>query len=275
MYLNTKTLLLKTQKQVYSQRLGDHISKFYGEGFEFGELREYMYGDDVRKIDWKTTAKMGKPFVKVYHEERELNVVVATMMGGSSYFGTVKQKSEVMREIIALIGMSALSQNDRFSHFLFADKLLKWNKPSKKTFLLFDVLEYIKHCEILGKKSNYQEMTQTLWTHLNKKALLYILSDGIGEFDLGKLSKKHDVVLIIIRDRFEENPQELGLIQLIDMESGQGFFGNVDDNAIFHYRKSLIENDDNLATHCKKYGIKMLKIYTHEDVYLKLLNSIR
>lgn len=206
MYLDTKTLLLKTQKQVYSQRLGNHISKFYGEGFEFGELREYMYGDDVRKIDWKTTAKMGKPFVKIYHEERELNVVAATMMGGSSYFGTIKQKREVMREAVALIGMSALSQNDRFSHFLFADKLVKWNKPSKKTFSLFDTLEQMDSFEIIGKKSNYEEMTQTLWTHLNKKALLYIISDGIGEMDLGKLSKKHDVVLIIIRDRFEENP---------------------------------------------------------------------
>ncbi len=274
MHLDTKKLLLKTQKQVYSQRLGNHISKFYGEGFEFGELREYIYGDDVRKIDWKTTAKMGKPFVKIYHEERELNVVTATMMGGSSYFGTIKQKSEVMREAVALIGMSALSQNDRFSHFLFVDKLVKWNKPSKKIFSLFDTLEQMGRFAIIGKKSNYEEMTQTLWTHLNKKALLYIISDGIGEIDLGKLSKKHDVVLIMIRDRFEENPQELGLIQLIDMESTQGFFGNVDQDAIINYSKSLLENDAKLETHCKKYGIRMFKIYTHEDVYLKLLSSI-
>jgi len=274
MHLDTKKLLLKTQKQVYSQRLGNHISKFYGEGFEFGELREYIYGDDVRKIDWKTTAKMGKPFVKIYHEERELNVVAASMMGGSSYFGTVKQKSEVMREVVALIGMSALGQNDRFSHFLFADKLVKWNKPSKKTFSLFDTLEQMDRFEILGTKSNYEEMTQTLWTHLNKKAMLYIISDGIGEIDLGKLSKKHDVVLIIIRDRFEENPQELGLIQLIDMESTQGFLGNIDHDAISNYRKSLVENDAKLETHCKKYGIRMFKVYTHEDVYLKLLSSI-
>lgn len=275
MYLNTKKLLLKTQKQVYSQRLGNHISKFYGEGFEFGELREYMYGDDIRKIDWHTTAKMGKPFVKICHEERELNVVVATMMGGSSYFGTIKQKSEVMREVVAIIGMSALIQNDIFSHFLFANKLIKWNKPSKKLFSLFDTLEQMEHFEILGTKSNYQEMTQTLWTHLNKKSLLYIISDGIGEIDLGKLSKKHDVVLIIVRDRFEEDPQELGFLRLVDMESSQSFFVNVDHDVISNYRKSLIKNDVKLTTHCKKYGIRMLKVYTHEDVYLKLLKSIR
>lgn len=58
------------------------------------------------------------------------------------------------------------------------------------------------------------------------------------------------------------------------MESTQGFFGNVDRDAIINYSKSLLENDAKLETHCKKYGIRIFKIYTHEDVYLKLLNSI-
>jgi uncharacterized protein (DUF58 family) len=275
MYLETKKLLLKTQKQVYSERLGNHASKFHGEGFEFSELREYIYGDDVRKIDWKTTAKISKPFVKMYHEERELNVAVATMMGGSSYFGTSRQKSEVMREIVALIGMSAISENDRFSHFLFAEKLIQWSKPSKKTFSLYHTLEQMNNFVTLGRKSNYHEMTQTLWTHLNKKALLYIISDGIGDIDLGKLSKKHDVVLIIVRDKFEEHPQELGFLRLIDMESNQSFLGNVDSNAMHNYQKELSKNDIKLAAHCKKYGIRMFKVYTHEDVYLKLLQSMR
>lgn len=87
-----KKIVLKTRKQVYGDMLGNNASLFQGEGFEFAELREYIYGDDVRKIDWKTTAKVGKPFVKIYKEERELNVVVVSMLGGSMYFGTVRQK---------------------------------------------------------------------------------------------------------------------------------------------------------------------------------------
>ena len=68
-----KKIILKTKKQVYGDMLGNNASLFQGEGFEFTELREYVYGDDVRKIDWKTTAKLNKPFVKIYKEERELN----------------------------------------------------------------------------------------------------------------------------------------------------------------------------------------------------------
>jgi len=82
--------------------MGNNPSLFQGEGFEFAELREYVYGDDVRKIDWKTTAKLGKPFVKIYHEERELNVVVSSMMNGSVYFGTTRAKSELIAELVGI-----------------------------------------------------------------------------------------------------------------------------------------------------------------------------
>ena len=61
-----KKLILKTRKQVFGEMMGNNPSLFQGEGFEFAELREYVYGDDVRKIDWKTTAKLGKPFIKIY-----------------------------------------------------------------------------------------------------------------------------------------------------------------------------------------------------------------
>jgi len=114
----TKKIILKTRKQVFGEMIGNNSSLFQGEGFEFSELREYIYGDDVRKIDWKTTAKLRRPYVKVYHEERELNVVVSTMMNGSAYFGTVRPKSEFMSELVAVIGFSAIKNSDLFSNMI-------------------------------------------------------------------------------------------------------------------------------------------------------------
>ncbi len=86
MNIVAKKIVLKTKKQVFGEMLGNNASLFQGEGFEFAELREYVSGDDVRKIDWKTTAKLRKPYIKIYKEERELNVVISTMLGGSTYF---------------------------------------------------------------------------------------------------------------------------------------------------------------------------------------------
>ena len=254
--------------------LGNNASLFQGEGFEFAELREYVYGDDVRKIDWKTTAKLGKPFVKIYKEERELNVVVVTMLGGSMYFGTVKQKSDIAAEVTATLGFSAVKNADLFSHMLFADKLYDLSKPSKKLFSVHKAVDEITAFEPLGKVGDYQALTQTLSNRLKKKALLFIISDFVGEVDLKLLSKKHDVFAVIVRDKFEEDPSELGYLRLVDMETKQSFEGNIDAGALKAYKKALHENDEKLYRQFKKQGIRFAKIYTHEDAGLKLMKSM-
>lgn len=270
-----KKIILKTKKQVYGDMLGNNASLFQGEGFEFAELREYIYGDDVRKIDWKTTAKLGKPFVKIYKEERELNVVIVSMLGGSVYFGTVKQKSDVIAEVVATLGFSAVKNSDLFSHMLFADKLYDFSKPSKKLFSVHKAVEEVVTFDPLGKEGNFKALAETLNHRLKKKALLFIVSDFVGDIDLKLLSKKHDVFAVMVRDRFEEDPSELGYLRLIDMETKQSFEGNIDSGTLHSYKKALHENDEKLYKQFKKQGIRFTKIYTHEDSALKLMKAMR
>jgi len=89
------------------------------------------------------------------------------------------------------------------------------------------------------------------------------------------LSKKHDVFAVIVRDRFEENPSELGYLRLIDMESKKSFEGNIDSGTLKSYKKALHENDEKLYKQFKKQGIRFAKIYTDEESALKLMKSIR
>jgi len=266
----TAKILLKARKQVFGEMLGNNASLFQGEGFEFTELREYVYGDDVRKIDWKTTAKLGKPFIKIYREERELSVVTAVMMGGSSYFGTVKQKSEVMSELVALLGFSAVKNGDLFSSIIFADKLYEMSKPNKKFFAIQDAVTKVESFDMLGKSSDYKAFTDTLYRRIRHKSLLFVISDFIGAIDLALLSKKHDVVALVVRDKFEEKPSELGYIRLMDMESDSSFEGNIGKNELKSYEKALEENDKKLYAHFKKSGVRYTKIYTDEEAFLKL-----
>ena len=270
-----KKIILKTKKQVYGDMLGNNSSLFQGEGFEFAELREYVYGDDVRKIDWKTTAKLGKPFVKVYKEERELNVVVVSVLSGSTYFGTVKQKSDIIAQTVATLGFSAIKNADLFSHMIFADKMYEFSKPSKKLFSLHKAVEDVVEFNSLGKEANYQSLVDTLVNRLKKKALLFIVSDFVGDIDLKLLSKKHDVFAVMVRDKFEEDPSELGYLRLIDMETKQSFEGNIDSGALKKYKKALHENDEKLYREFKKQGIRFTKIYTDEDPTLKLMKNMR
>ena len=270
MNIKIKKILLKARKQVFGEMLGNNASLFQGEGFEFTELREYVYGDDVRKIDWKTTAKLGKPFIKIYREERELNVVTAVMMGGSTYFGTVKQKSDVMAELVALLGFSAVKNGDLFSNIIFADKLYNMNKPNKKFFAIQDAVMQMEDFVVLGKESNYKAFTDTLYKRIKRKSLLFIISDFVGDIDLALLSKKHDVVALVVRDKFEEKPSELGYIRLMDMEQRSSFEGVVGKSEIKAYEKALEENDEKLIRHFKKSAVRYTKVYTDEEPYLKL-----
>jgi len=255
--------------------LGNNASLFQGEGFEFSELREYVYGDDVRKIDWKTTAKLGKPFVKIYKEERELNVVVVSMLGGSVYFGTVKQKSDIMAEVVATLGFSAVKNSDLFSHMIFADTLYDLSKPSKKLFSVHKAVEDVFDFDPLGKEGDFSALVETLHHRLKKKSLLFIVSDFVGDIDLKLLSKKHDVFAVMVRDRFEEDPSELGYLRLIDMESKQSFEGDVDSATLKNYKKALHDNDEKLYKQFKKQGVRFTKIYTHEEPALKLMKRMR
>ncbi len=270
-----KKIVLKTKKQVYGDMLGNNASLFQGEGFEFAELREYVYGDDIRKIDWKTTAKLGKPFVKVYKEERELNVVVVSLLSGSTYFGTVKQKSDVIAEVVATLGFSAVKNADLFTHMIFADKMYSLSKPSKKLFSVHKAAEDVVGFDPLGKEANYSALVETLVNRLKKKALLFIVSDFVGDIDLKLLAKKHDVFAVIVRDKFEENPSELGYLRLIDMETKESFESNIDKATLKQYTKALHENDEKLYKQFKKQGVRFTKIYTHEEPTLKLMKKMR
>ena len=266
-----KKIILKSKKQIYSDMLGNNPSQFQGEGFEFKELREYVYGDDVRKIDWKSSAKLSKLYVKIYQEERELNVVVASMLNGSMGFGTALSKAEINAELVGLLGFLAIKNSDNFTNTIFADKLYTFDKATKKFFGVHKAIEDIINFKTLGKDANFKFMIDTLYKRVHKKSLIIIISDFIGDIDLRVLAKKHDVVALIVRDKFEENPKELGLLNMIDMDNNnKSFEGIIDTRAIDRYQKALQDNDEKLYIVFKKYGIRFSKVYTDDKVIMKL-----
>jgi len=271
----TKKIILKTKKQVFGDMLGNNASLFHGEGFEFAELREYIYGDDVRKIDWKTTAKLGKPFVKVYREERELNVLISTMLNGSTYFGTVRQKSDYIAELVAILGFSAVRNSDLFSYLNFADKLYHHSKPSKKLFAVSRETEYAMAFNPLGREGDFRGWTDTIYNRVKKKSLLFLISDFVGDIDLRLLAKKHDLFVVMVRDRFEENPSELGYLRLVDTENGKSYEGDINSATIRSYQKALKENDQKLYKQFKEQGIRHVKLFTDEDPLIKIMKRMR
>jgi uncharacterized protein (DUF58 family) len=262
-----KTIILKTKKRIFSEFSGNNRSFLKGEGSDFEEIRAYIYGDDRRKIDWKSSAKMQSLYVRVYNEEREVNVVVASMLGGNLYFG---QKHSLMVEICAILGYSAIKNSDLFSGCILSEKEKKINKPSKKTYLLEEYLKKISSYELLNLKNEYKKDVEYLKKSLKKRSLLFLISDFLDQVDLTPLSKKHEIVVIIIRDKNEENPLLQGDTTLVDPVTNETLKINITPKVIQKYRENYKKNDAKLIAHLNLLSIRHIKIYTNEDAFVKI-----
>ncbi len=265
-----KKLLIKARKQVFSEIPGNNPSLFKGEGFDFVELREYQPGDDVKKIDWLVTAKLQKPYVKLYREERELNVVVALMLSGSTYFGTKRFKYEVMAEIAALLGYAAIKNQDNFSAILYADREYEWIRPTKHLQAIHRLARSVLYFSPLGKKANFAGLAKRLFK-IKRKSIVFIVSDFLEEFDFRVLAKKHEVVGIVVRDRFEEAPEPIGFINLLDPETKESLTVDLEGSTLKAYKKEIKRLDHAMYEQFRKSAIRFTKIYTHEEPFVKLL----
>ena len=115
---------------------GEYHSQFKGRGMAFSEVREYQPGDDVRSIDWNVTARLNRPYIKVFEEERELTVMLLVDVSGSRNFGTLTQfKRDMMAEVAATLAFSTIENNDKVGVIFFSDKIsTSPRRKARRTF---------------------------------------------------------------------------------------------------------------------------------------------
>ncbi len=265
-----KKILIKTKRQIFSEIAGNNPSIFEGEGFDFMELREYTYGDDVRKIDWNVTARMQKPFIKIFKEERELNIVIISLLGGSVHFGKKRFKQELIAECAALLAFSAVKNGDLFSSFIYTDRVQSMIRPTKNIHAVNRCVSDIYNFQSLGKKLNLDKFSKNMYESIKRKSIIFIIGDYFEEFDFKLLAKKHEVFAIITRDKLEEHPPQLGQINLIDPETLENTLMQIDKSSVQRYIKTLRTKDSILFKYFRKNKITFTKLYTDEEPFVKI-----
>jgi len=263
-------ILVRARRQVFSEMVGNNPSIFQGEGYDFIELREYMPGDDIRHIDWNITAKLQKPYIKIFREERELNVVVASMLNGSVHFGSKRFKQDVIAETVAMLSFSTIKNGDLLSSYIFTDKLESHLKPSKKLFSVHRNVDEVLNFEALHHKADYKFLADTLFKRLKRKSLIVVIGDFFEIPDFKLLAKKHEVVAVVVRDILEEKPPKMGFASLIDPESGNVLEGDFNDATVKSYAQKVQAHDRKLYATFRKHQIRFTKLYTHESVGVAL-----
>lgn len=265
-----KKILIKTRRQIFSEVAGNNPSIFEGEGFDFVELREYNYGDDIRHIDWNVTARMQRPYVKIFREERELNIVIVSVLGGSVYFGRKKFKQESIAETVALLAYSALKNGDQFSSFIYTDRLQNVTHPSKRIHTLQHAVKSVLEFPALGEKVDADALPRLLFDRIKRRSIIFVIGDYFDDFDFRLLSKKHEVIALIVRDRLEEHPKEMGLVNLYDPQSMQSALLQIDTDTVRNYTAKVHARDIAMYKNFRKHQIAFAKIYTDEEPFVKL-----
>lgn len=274
-----KEILLRAKKDVFSGNLGNHLTTFKGDGLDFREIRDYDHGDDIRKINWKATAKGSGLKTNVFNEERELNIVVAFMLSGSLHFGSVKFKQEVVAEIMALLSFSALKNDNRLQSVFFEKKIEKFFEPTKNDAIAYQIVESAVEFDCIGREVDYQAFCDFVNGVVKGRSLIFMIGDfyntALGDIDLSEIAHKNEIYAIMVRDRLEEFPLMNGEFELVDPNTLFSSEMSLNKEVATAYEKLIKEHDAKLREHFLQHQITFGKIYTDEDIYIRLSEIIK
>jgi uncharacterized protein (DUF58 family) len=270
-----RNLEIRSNKLVNEVFAGQYQSVFKGQGIEFAEVREYQFGDDIRTIDRNVTARHGKPYIKLFSEERELTVIFLIDVSASQRFGGAdKLKSEVAAEVAAILAFAALKNNDRAGMLSFTDKVEKIITPKKGKNNILRIIREILDFKPSGKKTSVSAALKALNEIWRKKAVVFLISDFQDsgyERDLAVTAKRHDLICVKVGDDIERELPDIGLVEVYDPETGAGFvLDTFYDNDLLKERSSALDK----AADCvfRRAKVDVINLNTKES-YAKPLIS--
>ena len=264
-----KKLEIQTKDLVEGVESGSYNSKYRGGGIEFSEVREYIPGDDVKRIDWNVSARHNSLYVKEFVEENELNIYLILDLSASTDFGFMKSKLDLGFEVAVSLMFLALKNNDRLGLGIFTNQLEKFIPSKKGKRQLLKIIKELIEYKPKSKETDILKSLSTLKNKLKRKSIIYIISDFLSD-DYQKplkfLKLHHEVILINISDIKEKEIPEIGYAYIEDAETGEQILVNTSSKSFQNqYREimeqKIIENQNNM----KKIGIDMINLTNEES----------
>src|SRR5690554_1109710 len=246
----------------------------------FSEVRRYQFGDDVRAIDWNVTARYNEPHIKVFEEERELTMMLMVDISGSVDFGTKSQfKKDTATEIAATLAFSATQNNDKIGLILFSDQIELYIPPKKGKSHVLQIIRELIEFKPKSNRTNISEALKFLYRVQKKRAIVFMISDFMAddfEHTLKITGKKHDVTGIRVFDEKEQKLPNVGLVNMLDAETGQQRVINTSSKKVrTEYEKYYYEKVKYFQEVFNKCGAGMMSTRLDEDYAKKLLGYFR
>ncbi|MCD4740197.1 DUF58 domain-containing protein [archaeon] len=251
-----------------------------GKGLEFDRLREYTASEDATSIDWNATARMAKPYIKVFDEERMLDVILAVDVSNTMLLGTTEMvKTQYAALVAGVMAFVGVNSGDKVGLLLFSDKVTAFVEPSSTMDDYYTKIKIITDKKHYGGKKNWSCVPKAVLSSFGPDTVLFIISDFIGmgnkEFagDLSKFTTKFKKVFgIMVRDpRDSYLPEGVGSVYLADPNTGEVNLVNV-DSIREKYAEAALKEEMAVQKAFQNTGQEFFKIYTNEDFITAFTN---
>lgn len=271
---------IRTRHMVNDVLGGQYESVFKGQGMEFEEVREYQPGDEIRSIDWNVTARMGRPFLKKYVEERELTVMLLLDVSGSSTFGSVKQrKGELSAELCAVLAFSAVKNNDKVGLIVFTDRIEKYVPPQKGRRHVLRVISEALSFEPEGRGTDIAAALEYLNRVAVRRTVTFLISDFLAvdyERSLQIANRRHDIIALTITDPREMELPNVGILELEDAETGKKIQIDTKVRRVREaYRRLASENAQQKSRILRSANVDTIDVFTDKPYVEPLLKFFR
>ena len=275
-----KRIEIRTRGLVNDLFGGEYHSVFKGRGMTFSEVREYQPGDDIRLIDWNVTARTGSPFIKIFEEERELTVYLIVDISASGEFGSNQQlKREFGAEIAAVLGFSAIKNNDKVGLILFSEDVEKYVAPKKGKSHVLRVVRELLYTDSKKSGTSIKKALDYLLKVAKRKSVIFLISDFLDDgywSSLKVVNRKHDLIGIQLYDPAEISLPDLGLSKIEDPETGSAFWIDTSSKSSLKALKKRLDIDQiKFEKESRKIGFDIIPISTDQDFVEPLLSLFK
>lgn len=275
-----RQLELRARKTMTIVTPGAYRSAFRGKGIEFEEIREYVPGDDTRSIDWNVTARLGRPHLKRFSEEREQSLMFLLDASRSTIFGSGSQrKIDSLAEIFSVLAFAAASNSDEVGLILFTEKVERYIPPAKGMVHVQRLIREFLAFEPRGTTTNLAGALEFFLRVRRKRSFVFVLSDFLAdrfEPELRSCAARHDLVALSIFDAREETLPDCGLVELEDPESGRSrIIDTGDRKARAAFAASARLRRENLFRDLRSIGVDHLRIEAGSNFVPQLAQFLR
>jgi len=253
---------------------GDYRTLFRGYGMDIADLREYQYGDDVRHIDWNVTARLQAPYVREFHEDREITAWFLLDLSQSVNFGsTLVRKRNVSVDFVALLARLLTRRGNRVGAVYYGERVEGMMPPRNGRRQVLNILHAMQAEPETPSSSgtNLGELLRAAEHAIRRRSLIFVVSDfisapGWGE-SLGRLAQRNEIIAVRLHDPLERELPDLGLVVVQDAETGEQLFVDTNDK---RFRKRFAaaaeRRETELRATFRQAGVDAIELSTDDDL---------